>query len=126
MPFNRKGARWKLASFRAVGLFPRSLSLRMLALLAVGTGAFAGSAGAAEIIYAPYPAVVVPWGIHYPERGARRWARHAPDELIAGVRGNFLAVPFFGYGWVPGPARYYGPRPRPCCHAGQAVISVRY
>ncbi len=59
------------------------------------------------------------------------WRRHivlrAPDELIQGVRGaSPLTVPFFGAGWYPGPAHYYGPRHSICCRGQDAVISVKY
>ena len=57
-----------------------------------------------------------------------RYGWHAPSELIAGVRGaSPLTIPFYGLGWYPGPAHYYGPRPALCCRGrGDAVISVRY
>jgi hypothetical protein len=59
--------------------------------------------------------------------GSRRYDWHAPSELIAGVRGGSpLTVPFYGSGWYPGPACYYGPRRRPCGRGGNAVISVKY
>jgi hypothetical protein len=94
-----------------------STSLRNLAATALLiTSVFAGAAQAAEI--------AVPNATHrYHHYG---WA--ARSQLIEGVRGaSPLTVPFFGHGWYPGPARYYGPPPGPCCHAaGEAVISVRY
>jgi hypothetical protein len=115
-----------------------STSLRMLAVSAMLTAnmtMFTGLAGAASLD-APLPiAKAVPSANHrlyWRERGwyaeGRRYAWRAPSELIAGVRGaSPLTVPFYGSGWYPGPAHYYGPRPVPCCYAGaEAVISVRY
>ena len=102
-----------------------STSLRNLAvaaLLATNVSAFAGAARAAEIIEAPpLNAKAVPYGTHRHYYGWRA-------QLIEGVRGSSpLTVPFFGYGWYPGPAYYYGPPPGACCRAtGHAVISVRY
>jgi hypothetical protein len=115
-----------------------STSLRILALSALSIAnvtMFTGLAGAASLD-TPLPiAKAVHSGaqpVYWRERGwrweGRRYGGHAPSELIAGVRGaGPLTVPFFGSGWYPGPAHYYGPRPAPCCHAGgEAVISVRY
>jgi hypothetical protein len=60
-------------------------------------------------------------------RGARHYVLRAPDELIRGVRGaSPLTVPFFGAGWYPGPAHYYGPKHSICCRGQDAVISVKY
>ena len=104
-----------------------STSLRNLAaaaLLTTGVFAFAGPARAAEIFETPPPiAKAVPHATHQYYYG---WG--VPRQLIAGVRGGSpLTVPFYGYGWYPGPARYYGPSPGVCCRAaGHAVISVRY
>ena len=104
-----------------------STSLRNLAaaaLLTTTVSAFAGAAGAAEIIETPPPiAKAVPHATHRYYYG---WG--APSQLIEGIRGgNPLIVPFYGYGWYPGPAYYYGPPPGVCCRAaGHAVISVRY
>jgi hypothetical protein len=103
-----------------------STSLRNLAaaaLLATNLSTFAGAARAAEIIEAPPPiAKAVPHAIHRRHYG---WGARAPSELIQGVRGGSpVTVPFFGYGWYPGPAYYYGPWPVRA--AGHAVISVRY
>jgi hypothetical protein len=104
-----------------------STSLRNLAaaaLLTTNVSAFAGAAGAAEIIETPPPiAKAVPHATHRYYYG---WG--APSQLIQGVRGGSpLTVPFYGYGWYPGTAHYYGPPPGVCCRAaGQAVISVRY
>jgi hypothetical protein len=102
-----------------------STSLRNLAaaaLLTTSVSGFAGAARAAEILETPPPiAQSVPHHRYYYGRGA-------PSQLIQGVRGgNPLTVPFFGYGWYPGTAHYYGPPPGVCCRAaGQPVISVRY
>ena len=104
-----------------------STSLRILAsaaLLATNLSPFAGAARAAEIIEAPpriTKAVSHATHRYYYRRGA-------PSELIQGVRGaSPLTVPFYGYGWYPGPAHYYGPPPGLCCRAaGHAVISVMY
>jgi hypothetical protein len=113
-----------------------STSLRILAvsaLLIVGATMFAGLAGAASLdvplpIAKAAPNATQP--VYWRERRwtGRRYSWRAPSELIAGVRGaSPLTVPFYGYGWYPGPAYYYGPRPVPCCHAGaDVVISVRY
>jgi hypothetical protein len=105
-----------------------STSLRILAvsaLLSANVAIFThGAACAAEIIEAPPPiAKAVP---HAPHRYYYGWS--IPDQLIAGVRGGSpLTVPFYGYGWYPGPAYYYGPRSGFCCRrGGDAVISVRY
>ena len=105
-----------------------SISLRILAvsaLLSANVAIFTdGAACAAEIIEAPPPiAKAVP---HAPHRYYYGW--NAPSQLIEGVRGgNPLTVPFYGYGWYPGPAHYYGPPPGLCCRAaGHAVISVMY
>jgi len=104
-----------------------STSLRNLAaaaLLTTNLSTFAGAARAAEIIEAPPPiAKAVPHATH---RHYYAWG--APSQLIEGVRGGSpLTVPFYGYGWYPGPAYYYGPPPVVCCRAaGHAVISVRY
>jgi hypothetical protein len=104
-----------------------STSLRNLAaaaLLTTNLSTFAGAARAAEIIEAPPPiAKAVPHAIH-----RYYYARGASSQLIEGVRGGSpLTVPFYGYGWYPGPAYYYGPPPGVCCRAaGHPVISVRY
>jgi hypothetical protein len=104
-----------------------STSLRILAsaaLLATNLSTFAGAARAAEIIEAP-PRIAKAVS-HATHRYYYHWG--APSELIEGVRGGSpLTVPFYGYGWYPGPAHYYGPPPGPCCRAaGHAVISVMY
>jgi len=104
-----------------------STSLRILAsaaLLATNLSTFAGAARAAEIIEAP-PRIAKAVS-HATHRYYYRWG--APSELIEGVRGaSPLTVPFYGYGWYPGPAHYYGPPPGLCCRAaGHAVISVMY
>jgi hypothetical protein len=104
-----------------------STSLRNFAaatLLTTIVFTFAGAACAAEIIEAPPPiAKVVPHATY-----RYYYGRSAPSRLIEGVRGGSpLTVPFYGYGWYPGPAYYYGPRPGLCCRrGGDAVISVRY
>jgi hypothetical protein len=104
-----------------------STSLRILAvsaLLTANAAMFTGTARAADIVEA------VPGGATQPVywRGGRHYGWHAPSELIVGVRGaGPLTVPFYGAGWYPGPAHYYGPRHPLCCRAGgDAVISVRY
>src|SRR5262245_26506169 len=49
------------------------------------------------------------------------YPRHAPGELIAGVRGGTpLTVPFFGSGWYPGPVHYYGTGI--CCHWAEGTV----
>jgi len=93
-----------------------ALSVSLTAILAISTG----SAGAADLAGQPL-------SVAKAAPGATRWRalRHARCELIQGVRGaSPLTVPFFGSGWYPGPARYYGP-PGQCCPE-RAVISVRY
>lgn len=64
------------------------------------------------------------WHYHH------RWRhRRAPvlGGLVAGVRGATpLTVPFYAYGWYPGPAYYYGWRRHICCAAAEPVISVNY
>jgi hypothetical protein len=106
-----------------------SISLRILAtsaLLAANVATFTAPAGAASLdvqgAQSPSARQSAYW------RGGRHSILRAPDQLILGVRGaNPLTVPFFGLGWYPGPARYYGPRHSICCRAGQdAVISVKY
>jgi hypothetical protein len=108
--------------------------LAMTALLTANVTAFTGSARAASLDE-PLPlattAAIASQPIYWKGRGrgweGRRYDRHAPSELIAGVRGGSpLTVPFYGSGWYPGPAYYYGPRRMPCCRAGNAVISVKY
>jgi hypothetical protein len=99
-----------------------STSLRILAvsaLLTANLAMFTGPAGAASLdeplpIAKAVPIATKPvywrgrgWGW-----GGRRYGWRAPSELIAGVRGaSPLTVPFYGSGWYPGPAYYYGPRP---------------
>jgi hypothetical protein len=104
-----------------------STSLRILALsalLGVNVVIFThGAACAAEIIEAPPPiAKAVPHAIH------RYYGWSAPSQLIEGVRrASPLTVPFYGYGWYPGPAYCYGPRPGMYCRrGGDTVISVQY
>jgi hypothetical protein len=104
-----------------------STSLRNLAavaLLTTNMSTIAGAAKAAEITEAPPPvANAVP---HARARHHYGWRVHS--QLIEGVRGgNPLTVPFFGRGWYPGPAYYFGPPPGLCCRAAaEAVISVKY
>jgi hypothetical protein len=116
-----------------------STSLRILAvsaLLTANVAMFSGAARAADIVGEPLPiAKAVPratqpvywrgrgWG-----RGGPRYGWRAPSELIAGVRGaSPLTVPFYGSGWYPGPAHYYGPPPLAYYRGGgDPVISVRY
>jgi hypothetical protein len=100
-----------------------STSVRILAVSAFLTAnavMSTGAARAADIVGEPLPiAKAMPsatqpvywrgkgWGW-----GGRRYGWRAPSELIAGVRGaSPLTVPFYGSGWYPGPAYYYGPRP---------------
>jgi hypothetical protein len=48
-------------------------------------------------------------------------------EFVAGVRGATpLTVPFFAYGWSPGPTYYVGWQRCTCCAAAEPVISVNY
>jgi hypothetical protein len=111
-------------------------SLRILAvsaLLTANVAMFTGPAGAASLDE-PFPiAKAVPSASQRVySRGrdwsGRRYGWHAPGELIAGVRGGSpLTVPFYGWGWYPGPAYYYSPRPLLCCRGGgDVMISVRY
>jgi hypothetical protein len=95
-------------------------NLAAAALLTTNMSAFAGAAKAAEITEAPPPARYAIHRHHY------SWRVHS--QLIEGVRGGTpLTVPFFGRGWYPGPAYYFGPPPGPCCRAAaEAVISVKY
>jgi hypothetical protein len=105
-----------------------STSLRNLAaaaLLATNLSTFAGAARAAEIIEAPLPIAKAVRSatqpVYWRGRGweGQRYGWRAPSELIAGVRrASPMTVPFFGYGWYPGTAHYYGPPPVPCCGAG--------
>jgi hypothetical protein len=113
-----------------------STSLRILAMTALLTAnvtTFTSSARTASLDE-PLPLATTAasasqpayWKGRAPGWGGRRYD-HAPSELIAGVRGGSpLTVPFYGSGWYPGPAYYYGPRRRLCCRAGNAVISVKY
>ena len=106
-----------------------STSLRIIAsaaLLATSLSTFAGAARAAEIVdMRPRIARAVSHATH---RHYYHYRLGAPSELIAGVRGaSPLTVPFYGYGWYPGPAHYYGPPPGLCCRAAaHPVISVMY
>jgi hypothetical protein len=94
-------------------------SFRILALSALLTGGVAmlsGAARAAEIVDEPLPVAKSETRSKHADRWRGKYHRyhgwHAPSELIAGVRGATpLTVPFFGFGWYPGPAYYYGPRP---------------
>jgi len=106
-----------------------SIASRIVALSVSVTATFAMSTGAARAAdFDGQPSIA------REHRGALWRTRHlrsvyprdARGELIAGVRGaSPLTVPFFGYGWYPGPTYYYGPRL--CCRpAGGAVISVMY
>src|SRR4051812_23511142 len=101
-----------------------STALRIFAVAALLTTNASTFGYAAEISEALLPvAKAVPHARHRHHYG---WDVHS--QLIEGVRGGSpLTVPFFGRGWYPGPAHYYGPPPGPCCHAAaEAVISVRY
>src|SRR5258705_12881554 len=100
-----------------------STSLRILAvtaLLIANVAIFSGPAGAADTgeplpIAKAVPSATQPVGWGW---GGRRYRWRAPSELIAGVRGGSpLTIPFYGSGWYPGPAYYYGPRPVLCCAA---------
>jgi hypothetical protein len=98
-----------------------SASLRALTVLAAATAMSANAASAAD--YSVDKAHQVSHRAHY-----RYWYVHAPSELIAGVRGaSPLTVPFFGYGWLPGPVYYYQASPSACCFsANERAISVKY
>jgi hypothetical protein len=107
-----------------MSISPRNLAVA--ALLTISAPTFAGAASAAEIIEVPPPiANAMQKGTHrhYYDYGWR-----PRSQLIEGVRGaSPLTVPFYGYGWYPGPTYYYGPPPGACCGAARhAVISVRY
>jgi hypothetical protein len=102
-----------------------SISFRILAvsaLLAANVTIYAGPARAASLEMARS----ISGASHSAYWRSRHYVVRAPDELIRGVRGSLLSVPFFGFGWYPGPARYYGPRHSICCGAADAPISVRY
>jgi hypothetical protein len=106
-----------------------SISLRILAtsaLLAANVAMFNGPAGAASLDVSGARSPSARQSAYW--RGGRHYVLRAPDELIRGVRGaNPLTVPFFGFGWYPGPAYYYGPRHSICCSAApDAVVSVKY
>jgi hypothetical protein len=98
-----------------------SASLRAFTVLAAATAMSANAASAAD---------------YSVDRGHQAYHRahygysfvHAPSELIAGVRGGSpLTVPFFGYGWLPGPVYYYQASPGACCFsANEPAISVKY
>jgi hypothetical protein len=92
------------------------------ALLTASAAMFTDAARAADIVSMPGAAPPAYW------RGGRHYGWQAPSGLVVGVRGaSPLTVPFYGSGWYPGPAHYYGPRHLLCCRAaGDAVISVRY
>jgi hypothetical protein len=98
-----------------------SASLRALSVLAAATTVFANIASAAD--YSIERGHRASYRAHH-----RYWMVHACGELVAGVRGaSPLTVPFFGYGWVPGPAYYYQSRPDPFCwSANEPAISARY
>jgi|tagenome__1003787_1003787.scaffolds.fasta_scaffold20970749_5 hypothetical protein len=104
-----------------------AISIRLLAtsaLLAATMATFTGPATAASLDVA-----AANLGAKHSAyaRGGRHLVLRAPDELIRGVRGaSPLTVPFFGAGWYPGPAHYYGPRHSICCRGQDAVISVKY
>jgi hypothetical protein len=85
-------------------------NLAAAALLTTNVPTFA--AKAAEIFETPPPiAKALPRATYRYYYG---W--DAPSQLIEGVRGGSpLTVPFYGYGWYPGPAYYYGPPPGVCC-----------
>jgi len=108
--------------------------LAMTALLTANVTAFTSPARTASLDE-PLPlattAAIASQPVHWNGRGrgweSRRYDWRAPSGLIAGVRGgNPLTVPFYGSGWYPGPAHYYGPRRMLCCRGGNAVISVKY
>jgi hypothetical protein len=109
---------------RAEGNDEMSISIRILvvsALLAANAIIYAAPARAASLDVA----TSAPGASHSAYWRGRHYVLRAPDELIRGVRGSLLGVPFFGFGWYPGPARYYGPRHSICC-AADAAISVKY
>jgi|SRR5437868_1398507 len=102
-----------------------SISIRILAvsaLLAASVTTDASTARAASLDMA----TSAPGTSHSAYWRSRHYVLRAPDELIRGVRGSLLGVPFYGFGWYPGPARYYGPRHSICCSAADAAISVKY
>ena len=98
-----------------------SASLRAFIVLAAATAMSANAASAAD--YFVDRGHQVYHHAHY-----RYWHIHAPSELVAGVRGaSPLTVPFFGYGWLPGPVYYYQASPGVCCFsANEPAISVKY
>jgi hypothetical protein len=103
-----------------------STSLRNLAaaaFLATNLCTFVSAASSAEIIEAP-PQIAKAVR-HATNRHFCGWGA---SQLIQGIRGgNPLTAPFYGYGWYPGPAYYFGPPPGMCGRAARhAVISVRY
>jgi hypothetical protein len=84
-------------------------NLAAAALLTTNVPTFA--AKAAEIFETPPPIAKA-----LPQATYRYYGWDAPSQLIEGVRGGSpLTVPFYGYGWYPGPAYYYGPPPGVCC-----------
>ena len=106
-----------------------ALSVSLTAILAMSTG----STDAAD--WAAQPLSVTEAGPGTPRWRARPFRsvepRYARCELVEGVRGATpLTVPFFGSGWYPGPAYYYGPpgcagAPRGCGHFGQILDGWR-
>lgn len=100
-----------------------ALSVSVTAIIAKSTVATGAADFAGEL-----PSIARASAPHWRARPFRSvYPRHAPTELIAGVRGaSPLTVPFFGSGWYPGPAYYYGPTGFCCRHGGGTVISVRY
>jgi hypothetical protein len=100
-----------------------STAPRILAVSVSLTAILAVSAGPTEAAdWAGQPPLVAK-----AESGAPRWRARilrSRCELVEGVRGATpLTVPFFGYGWYPGPARYYGQCWR---DQGGPAISVKY
>jgi hypothetical protein len=52
---------------------------------------------------------------------------HSRCAFVQGVRGGTpLSVPFFAFGWSPGPTYEVGWRHCACCAEGAPVISVNY
>jgi hypothetical protein len=109
----------EIASARKQKQMPASF--RAFTVLAAATTMFANVASAAD--YSVEKSHRVYNRAHY-----GYWLVHAPSELIAGMRGaSPLSVPFFGYGWLPGPVHYYRSSNGPCCLSeNEPAISVKY
>jgi len=99
-------------------------TLSMTAFLIAGLTPLTVTAQAADLAAEPHGRVL-PRAVSAVHRHHCCWV---DSGLVAGVRGaSPLTVPFFGYGWYPGPVHYYGPPPGwDCCERADAAISVRY